>query len=163
MTSSTPLRLRPALLLGVVLACVYPGAAAAAVFPGEPIDGPSADIVSVGDLDVSRDGTGAVTYVKQEAGVDHVWAARLVDGAFAAPERVDASGVPCSSAALSAAAGPGADRSFDAVTEAEAVGVVGVRRSAARTADSARSILMASGPCTFKSISTCAGAVTCVP
>jgi hypothetical protein len=62
----------------------------AAFFPGESVDGPSADIRSVGDLDIARDGTGAVVYVKRDGGVDHVFASRLVGGAWSAPERVDA-------------------------------------------------------------------------
>ena len=32
-------------------------------FPGEAIDGPSADIQRLGDVDVGRDGTGALVYV----------------------------------------------------------------------------------------------------
>ena len=58
--------------------------------PATPIDGPSADIQSLGDLDVARDGTGALAYVKRVGGVDHVFVSRLVDGAFQPPEQVDA-------------------------------------------------------------------------
>ena len=65
------------------------GAAAGAYFPGEPIDGPSTGVQSLGDLRVARDGTGAVTWVRQDGGVDHVFVSRLVGGAFQAPERVD--------------------------------------------------------------------------
>src|SRR5512132_1793148 len=61
-----------------------------AFFAADPIDGPSADIGSLGDLDVARDGTGALAYVKRDGGVDHVFVSRLVDGAFQPPERVDA-------------------------------------------------------------------------
>src|SRR5512132_2050703 len=61
-----------------------------AFLAGEPIDGPSADIESLGDLDVARDGTGALAYVKKVGGVDHVFVSRLVSGAFGAPEQVDA-------------------------------------------------------------------------
>lgn len=66
-----------------------PAAADAAFFPGEPIDGPSADIVSMGDLDVARDGGGAVAYVRREGGVDHIFVSRLERGVWTAPERVD--------------------------------------------------------------------------
>jgi hypothetical protein len=66
------------------------GAVAGKFFAGTPIDGPSADIQSLGDLDVARDGTGALAYVKRVGGVDHVFVSRLVDGAFQAPEQVDA-------------------------------------------------------------------------
>jgi hypothetical protein len=81
-------------LLAVLATLVFPAAASAAVpakfFAGEAVDGPSADIQSLGDLDVARDGTGALAYVKRVGGVDHVFVSRLVDGAFQAPEQVDA-------------------------------------------------------------------------
>jgi hypothetical protein len=64
-------------------------AAHAAFFKADAIDGPSADIRSVGDLDMARDGTGAVAYVKADGGVDHVFVSRLVGGAWQPPERVD--------------------------------------------------------------------------
>jgi hypothetical protein len=81
-------------LLAALAALVLPASAGAAVpgrfFVGEPVDGPSADIQSLGDLDVARDGTGALTYVKRVAGVDHVFVSRLVNGVFQPPEQVDA-------------------------------------------------------------------------
>lgn len=58
-------------------------------FPAEPIDGPDAGIRAVGDVDVARDGSGAVAYVKQDGGTDHVFVSRLVSGAWQPPERVD--------------------------------------------------------------------------
>jgi hypothetical protein len=66
-----------------------PGAAHATFFAGEPVDGPSADVRSVGDVDIARDGTGAVAYVRRDGGVDHIFVSRLVNGAWQAPERVD--------------------------------------------------------------------------
>jgi hypothetical protein len=73
------------------IAVLAPAAGAhAAFFAGEPIDGPSADIRSVGDLDVARDGTGAVAYVRRDGGIDHIFVSRLVNGQWQAPERVDA-------------------------------------------------------------------------
>ena len=51
-------------------------------FAGDAIDGPSADIRSLGDLDLARDGTGALAYVKRVDGVDHVFAARFEGGVF---------------------------------------------------------------------------------
>jgi PKD domain len=81
-------------LLAVLAPLVLPISAHAAVrgafFAGEPIDGPSADIQSLGDLDVARDGTGALAYVKRVGGIDHVFVSRLIDGAFQAPEQIDA-------------------------------------------------------------------------
>ncbi len=72
-----------------MLALLAAPSADAAMFGGEVIDGPSPDIVSAGGLDVSRDGTGGVAYVRRDGGVEHAFVSRLVDGAFAAPERID--------------------------------------------------------------------------
>jgi hypothetical protein len=58
-------------------------------FLGDPIDGPSPDIVSLGDVDLARDGTGAAVYVRRADGVDHIFLARFEDGAFQPPERID--------------------------------------------------------------------------
>ncbi|MCW3010324.1 MAG: hypothetical protein JWO90_728 [Solirubrobacterales bacterium] len=80
-------RLVPLVTAAVALAA--PGAASAAFFPGDAIDGPTNDIVSAGDLDIARDGTGAVAYLKRVDGVPHVFVSRLVDGGFTAPERLD--------------------------------------------------------------------------
>jgi hypothetical protein len=81
-------------LLATLASLVLPAVAGAATpvrfFVGTPVDGPSADIQSLGDLDVARDGTGGLTYVKRVGGVDHVFVSRLVNGAFQAPEQVDA-------------------------------------------------------------------------
>jgi hypothetical protein len=57
---------------------------------GQAVDGPSADIASLGGLDISRDGTGVLTWVKNDGGVPHVFASRLEKGSFQAPERLDA-------------------------------------------------------------------------
>jgi PKD domain len=85
---------RRLVLLAVLAPLVLPAAAGAAVpgkyFAGEPVDGPSADIQSLGDLDVARDGTGALAYVKRVGGIDHVFVSRLINGAFQAPEQIDA-------------------------------------------------------------------------
>jgi hypothetical protein len=81
-------------LLAALTALVLPPVAGAATparfFAGTPIDGPSADIQSLGGLDVARDGTGALAYVKRVGGIDHVFVSRLVNGAFQTPEQVDA-------------------------------------------------------------------------
>jgi hypothetical protein len=85
---------RRLVLLAVLAPLALPAAAGAAVpgkyFSGEPIDGPSAAIQSLGDLDVARDGTGALAYVKRVDGIDHVFVSRLINGAFQAPEQIDA-------------------------------------------------------------------------
>jgi hypothetical protein len=81
-------------LLAVLAPLVLPAVGHAAVpgkyFVGEPVDGPSADIQSLGDLDVARDGTGALAYVKRVGAIDHVFVSRLLDGTFAPPEQADA-------------------------------------------------------------------------
>src|SRR6188472_2254946 len=81
-------------LLAALAALALPAVAGAATpsrfFAGTPVDGPSADIQSLGDLDVARDGTGALAYVKRVAGVDHVFVSRLVNGAFQPAEQIDA-------------------------------------------------------------------------
>jgi len=73
----------------IAASVAFAPSAHAAFFAGEPLDGPSADIRSVGDVDIARDGTGAVAYVRRDGGVDHVFVSRLAGGAWSAPERVD--------------------------------------------------------------------------
>jgi hypothetical protein len=68
------------------------GAAApaqAAFFPSETIDGPSADIVRFGDIDTAQDGGSALTYLKRDGGIAHVWASRMTNGAWGPPEQLD--------------------------------------------------------------------------
>jgi hypothetical protein len=81
--------MRRLLIRATALACLYAVActasAQAAYFLGEPVD----DARIVGDMDLSRDGTGGVTYVKSVGGVDHVFVSRFINGVFQAPERVD--------------------------------------------------------------------------
>jgi hypothetical protein len=84
------MRRRLAFIVTTIAAlAAVPGAAHAAFFAGAPLDGPSADVRSVGDVDIARDGTGAVAYVRRDAGVDHIFVSRLVNGTWLAPERVD--------------------------------------------------------------------------
>ncbi|MEA2233480.1 MAG: hypothetical protein QOD83_3296 [Solirubrobacteraceae bacterium] len=78
------------LLLLIAVSILVPVAPAdATFFLGDPVDGPNADVVSLGDVDLARDATGALAYIRQEAGVDHIFVARFADGAFQAPERID--------------------------------------------------------------------------
>jgi hypothetical protein len=85
---------RRLVLLAVLAPLVLPAVGHAAVrgtyFVGTPVDGPSADIQSLDDLDVARDGTGALAYVKRIGAIDHVFVSRLLDGGFAPPEQIDA-------------------------------------------------------------------------
>jgi len=88
------LALLAALALGAVLAPTVaaqpPGAAAAAPVV---IDGPSPDIVRPSGLGLSiaRDGTGGLVYLKQAAGVAHVFLSTLTGGSFQPPVLLDGS------------------------------------------------------------------------
>ena len=97
------LRLLPALALAALAA---PAPAHAAWFPAEPIDGPSADIVSVGDVDVAREGMAGVAYLKRDGGTDHVFVARMLGGAWEPPARVDQGVTPAGTQPVIAAANP---------------------------------------------------------
>ena len=81
-------RLTPFVLLLAALA--VPASAQAAFFPAEVVEGPNAEVVSVGDLDVSRDATSALAYLRRDGGVDHVFVSLQLGGAFQPPVRVDA-------------------------------------------------------------------------
>jgi hypothetical protein len=83
-------RLLLALLTILALAALAPAAAQAGWYAADPVDGPSADIVAVDDLDVSRDGTGALVWRRRVDGAPHVFLSRLAGGAWLPPERVDA-------------------------------------------------------------------------
>jgi hypothetical protein len=95
-----------AVLTGLVLAPAAANADVGRFLPGEAIDGPNADVQRLGDLDLARDGTGALTYVKKIGGVDHVFLSRLDGGAWQAPEQIDA-GFPGPSSQPVVAAGDG--------------------------------------------------------
>ena len=78
------------LTLSVLLALLaLPASAHAGFFPAEVIDGPNAELLEVGDLDLARDGQGGVVYTRRDAGVPHVFFSRFTDGAFQGPVRVD--------------------------------------------------------------------------
>lgn len=98
-------RLPLAATLAAALAA--PATANAAFFPAEVIDGPGGDVVSVGDVDLSRDGNGAAVYTKRVDGVPHAFVSRFVDGVFAPGERVDNGLGPASSQPVVAASGAG--------------------------------------------------------
>ncbi|WP_027007048.1 PKD domain-containing protein [Conexibacter woesei] len=84
------MRRRLAFIVTTIAVLAVPvGSAQAAFFKADAVDGPSADIKSVGDMDIARDGTGAVAYVKADGGVNHIFVSRLVGGSWQAPERVD--------------------------------------------------------------------------
>jgi hypothetical protein len=81
--------MRRLLILIAALLAVPAGTAHAGIFLGDAVDGPSPDVQSLGDLDLARDGTGALTYLKRVDGVEHVFVARFTGGVFKPGEAVD--------------------------------------------------------------------------
>ena len=53
------------------------------------MDGPTPDIDKLGGVDLARDGTGGVVYLKRVDGAPHVFVSRFNGGQFRPPERVD--------------------------------------------------------------------------
>jgi hypothetical protein len=80
---------RLVLLLTAALALGPAARAHAAWYPAGAIDGPNADVVEVGGVDLARDGTGAVVYIRRDGGVPHVFVSRLFGGVWQSPVRVD--------------------------------------------------------------------------
>ena len=68
----------PSLVLAAAVALLPAAAARADFLPADPIDGPSADLVGQPDVDLARDGSGAVAYLKLDGGVRHVFVSRFV-------------------------------------------------------------------------------------
>jgi hypothetical protein len=69
------------------LACAAPAQAQrpAGIFaPGVPVDGPSADVRALGEVDVARDGGAAIAYVRRDGGEDHAFLA-LADAGVPGP------------------------------------------------------------------------------
>jgi hypothetical protein len=79
--------LRRPILFALLLALALPAVAQARAFPGDPIDGPAANL-RIADLDLARDGTGAVAYLRPEG----VFLSRFVGGRFQPPEMLGAAG-----------------------------------------------------------------------
>jgi hypothetical protein len=131
-------------LLAVLAPLALPAAAGAqtggSFFAGTPIDGPSADIQSLGDVDVSRDGTGALAYVKRVGGIDHVFVSRLA-GAFQPPEQVDAALAGAGAQPVVAAS----DGGRLVVAFVSGGGIFAVVRPAGATAFTAPQLIAASG------------------
>jgi hypothetical protein len=53
------------------------------------IDGPNTGVVSLDGMSIARDGTGGVVYLKDVAGIAHVFVSPLINGTFQAPVQVD--------------------------------------------------------------------------
>src|SRR5215216_4453112 len=91
--------MRRLLPLLTALAVLWLAPAAQAVWYGaEALDGP-ADIQSVADADLGRDGDGGVVYLKNEGGVPQAFLVRMIDGGWQPPERLS-SGPAVSGAAI---------------------------------------------------------------
>lgn len=95
----------PRLQLATILTCLaLPAAAHAGFFPADTIDGPSADVARVGGVDVARDGSATLVYLKRVAGLEHVYAVQMVDGVWQAPVRLDSAlALPSSDAVVGVA------------------------------------------------------------
>jgi hypothetical protein len=82
----TPIRL----LIAAAAALALGAAPAHAEWlPAENVDGPSADIVGLGGVDIAHDGTGSLVYLKRDLTGVHVFASRLDLGRPTAPVRID--------------------------------------------------------------------------
>jgi hypothetical protein len=76
-------------LLTALLALVPAASARAGWTPAIALDGPNADVLEVGNVDLARDGAGAVSYIRYDGGVPHAFVARLFNGIWQPPARVD--------------------------------------------------------------------------
>jgi hypothetical protein len=95
--SSHPLAVSRAALLAaatVVALCAFVLVAApparAGLFSGDPVVGPTPALHGLDGIDLAPDGSGAIVYLMDDGGVPHVFASRLVNGVWSAPERLDA-------------------------------------------------------------------------
>lgn len=88
-----PNRKRVRLAAWSLAACLIslpgPGAARAVISDAQPIDGPSAAVLEIGDAAMSEDGSGGIVYLKKVDGRSHVFAAQFRDGTWRPPQRVD--------------------------------------------------------------------------
>src|SRR5215207_11048588 len=96
-------RLLFALTAFLVLVLGAAPAAQAGWYRAETVDGP-AGIQALGDVDLARDGSGGLVYLKRDAGVSQVFLSRLDEGEWQAPERLS-SGAPVTDAAVTATDG----------------------------------------------------------
>ncbi len=77
------------LLLAALAAVLVAAPARADFYLGESIDAPSPDTRTLGDLDLARDGTGAIVYTRAVLGVDHVFVAPFEGGRFQPLQQLD--------------------------------------------------------------------------
>ena len=90
-------------LIALVLALLLAPSAHAGWFGADVVDGPAA-IDSLGDVDLARDGSGGLVYVKRDAGAPQAYLSRLDGGAWQPPEKLS-SGAPVTEAAVTATDG----------------------------------------------------------
>ncbi len=107
-----PRRLSLSVLLALLALAALPALASAGWFPAQPVDGPTPDIEKLGGVDLARDGTGGVVYLKRVDGAPHVFLSRFNGGQFRPPERVD-NGI-----------GAGASEAAIAVADADRLAIV---------------------------------------
>ena len=86
-------------------ALVPAASAHAGWIPPVALDGPNAEVLEVGGVDLARDGTGAVGYLKAADGAPHAHVVRFFGGQWRAPERVDYG--PAAATEVKVAAGDG--------------------------------------------------------
>lgn len=79
-----------ALLPAALLALLLAPPAEAVTAPAQTIDGPSGDVVDLGGVAMSTDGTAGLVYRKRVGGRVHVFASRYAGGRWQAPQQVDA-------------------------------------------------------------------------
>lgn len=81
-----------ALLAGAValLLALAAAPARAGLFTGDPVVGPTPALHDLQGIDLAPDGSGAIAYLMDDGGVQHVFVSRLVNGVWSGPERLDA-------------------------------------------------------------------------
>src|SRR5918999_4126291 len=82
--------MRRILLLAGLLALALAPPAHAGWFPAEPLDGP-ADVETVA-VDIGREDTGGLAYLKRDAGGARIWLSTMRAGAWSAPAPVSGPG-----------------------------------------------------------------------
>jgi len=93
-------------LVAAALVLLAPAAARAGIFLGNPVAGPTSALHQLGGIDLAPDGTGVLAFTMDDGGAPHLFAMRLVNGAWSAPERLDADlGTPATQASVAAGNG----------------------------------------------------------
>lgn len=79
----------PCLLAACLAAAGFAAPARALIFDATTIDGPSADVLDLGGVAMSEDGTGGLVYRKRVNGRAHIFVSQLDGGKWLRPQRVD--------------------------------------------------------------------------